>query len=526
MSQHSNNQQWSSRIIFILAAIGAAAGLGNLWRFPYQVYANGGGAFLFAYIILLLAIVVPLVIMEVGFGQKHQLEVVDSFGQKEHHPKNWLNSIICWVKKEKQESIVEALDVKHNWFGKFTGWLPILLLFVLIGYYSCIIAWSFDFLWFSPSVAWSTGAEEFFYTKILNISDNISIWGGLSKPVVIGLLATYATIYFSIFQGVKSVTRVIKWTATLPFILLAILLINSLFLPGAKEGFEFFLKPDWIRLADPSLWKAAGAQALFSANVGVALTIFYASCNKKNQDITGSSTWIAIGNFSVSLLAGFAIFGTLGWLAQTKGVPISEVVESGVTLSFVTFPAALAQLPFGAPVFSILFFLTLISLGIDSVFALAEAIIASFKHQFRIFKNMKRELLVGILCIIFFLWSLTFAGGNGLYRLDITDHFLFEHLLYPVVISQLILIGWMMPAEKLRLYINSVSKVQLGKWWTWIPKVIAPAILIWFYISALPTELAKPYGDYPTNQLWIWGGLPIIATIVIAALLACKKEKK
>lgn len=524
MSQKSNHQQWGSRTIFILAAIGAAAGLGNLWRFPYQVYANGGGAFLLAYIILLLAIVIPLVIMEVGFGQKHQLEVVDSFGNPKQHPKKLLHQILSWARGQKEESIVEAIDTKHNWFGKFTGWLPVLLLFMLIGYYTCIIAWSYDFLWFSPSVAWSGGAEEFFYSKILHITENISIWGEISKPVLIGLLATYATVYFSIFQGVKSVTRVVKWSATLPFVLLAILLINSFFLPGSSQGFEFFLKPDWTRLADPALWKAAGAQALFSANVGVALTLFYASCNRKDQEITKSSTWIALGNFSVSLLAGFAIFGTLGWLAQSKGVPVSEVVESGITLSFVTFPAALAQLPFGSGFFSVLFFLTLISLGIDSVFACAEVVIASLKNQFRVFRKMRREWVVAILCGIFFLWSLAFATGNGLYHLDITDHFLFEHLLYPVILTQLFLIGWLVPADKLRRYINSVSTWKLGKWWNWVPKLIAPAIFIWFYVVTIPTEWGKAYGGYPTEQLWYWGGIPVITVVVVAALLAFRKS--
>ena len=494
-ARQSIHGEWSSRWVFILAAVGAAAGLGNLWRFPYMVYENGGGAFLFAYVLILLGFGIPLVIMEVAFGQRAQTEIVQAY---------------------------------HNTagrFGRFVGWLVLSIVALVIGYYAAIIAWGVDFLMASPTLAWGRDAQSFFHNEILNLSSDITVWGGFSWPVVLGLAVAYLAAYFSIFKGLKSVGAVVKWTVPLPFLFLLILFVNSLFLPGSSEGFAYFLVPDWTLLGSADLWKDALSQAFFSMNIGFGLTILYASFNSQRQSVVQSGLMIAAGDAVVSLMAGLAMFGTLGWMAVSQGVNVASVVESGPTLAFVTFPTALALLPFGAQLFSVFFFLAILTLAIDSLFAMIETVSATCRRQFPRLSRWPLPTWTALLCSVFFAWSLVFAGGNGLYRLDILDHFLFGHLFYLTIVLQLIIIGWFLPVEKLRIFINHVSDFVLPKAFDYLVRFIAPAIFIWVYVSSLPQELAGNYEGYPTDQILWWGIFPLTLAIGISFILALDKEK-
>lgn len=486
---------WSSKWIFILAAIGAAAGLGNLWRFPYMVYENGGGAFLLAYVIILFLLGIPLLIMEVAFGQHSQTD------------------------------ITQALKKVGGKFGKFIGWTTIMLIVMLCGYYGSVIAWGFDFLAASPTLAWGDDAQKFFHQNILQLSSGPETFGSFSIPIIAGLIATYIAVYFSIFKGIKSVGAVVKWTVPLPFILLFILFINSLTLDGASQGFAYFLIPDWSKLLSVELWKNAVSQAFFSMNIGLAATILYASYNKKKEKIIFSSIAIALGDALISIIAGFAMFGTLGYMALSQSLPITEIIQSGPTLAFVTFPTALSTLPIAPEIFAIIFFLSILTLAIDSMFALLETVSASIRNEFQKIKNLRNEIFIAIICITFFTWSvLGFSGGNGLYRLDILDHFLFSHLFYLIIISQVILIGWFFPAKKLRHIINENATFQLGIYFDYLIKFIAPAIFAYLYLSTLPKELAQNYEGYSSTAILHWGIIPCIICIIISAILAFRKK--
>jgi len=488
-------ETWSSKTIFILAAIGAAAGLGNLWRFPYMVYENGGGAFLFAYFIILLCFGLPLVIMEVAFGQRAQTEVVQAYR-----------------------------NAAGN-FGRFVGYLVMGVVTLIAGYYAVIIAWGIDFLLASPTLAWGKDPENFFYNQILSLSEGPSVWNGFSWPVVFALAATYVLVYFCLFKGIKSVGKAVKWTVPLPFIILLILFINSLYLPGSKIGFAYFLVPDWSQLAQVGLWKDALTQAFFSMNIGLGITILYSSCNPQRQRVAMSGLLIALGDAAVSLVSGLVIFGTLGWMSQAQGISISNLIASGPTLAFVTLPNALALLPTGAQIFSVLFFISILTLAIDSLFSMIETVSAALRRQFGLLARFHRSTFTAALCFLFFLWSLVFAGGNGLYRLDILDHFIFGHLFYFTILLQLIIIGWWLPVEKLRIYINHVSGFIMPVAFDTLIKYIAPTIFAWVYILDLPAELSQKYGDYPSDQILWWGLFPMVLCVGLAAVFAFDTKK-
>ena len=486
---------WSSKFVFILATIGAAAGLGNLWRFPYMTYENGGAAFVVAYLICLFFFAKPLMMVEIAIAQKFKEEIVGTSGKI------------------------------AGKFGKFVGWLAIMILVALGGYYAAIIGWGFDFFSASPTVAWGSDAEGFFHNEILGLTANANEVGNLSWKLVAGILATYLAVYFSIFKGLKSVSKVIQWTVPLPIAFLLILLLNATTLPGAIDGFQYFLLPDWSSLMSPKLWKDAITMSFFSTNVGIVLSFAYATYNNSKFDIVNSAWWIGLGDLLVSMTAGMAMFGTLGYMAHSTGQNVADVVSSGPTLAFVTLPTALAALPFGKGFFAVMFFGAILTLAVDSMFALIEAITMTARNQFGKLRNLSQPKLVAGLCVVFFAWSLMFATGNGLYRLDVIDHFFFGHLFYVAIVLQIILFTWVFGAEKIRQLVNSVSKYKLGSWFNVVIKWLAPAAFLYLYISTLPKELNEAYGGYPSDFLFRWGWLPLILSVVASVLLSLRKSK-
>jgi len=487
---------WSSKIIFILAAIGAAAGLGNLWKFPYLTYDNGGAAFVVAYLICLFFFAKPLMMAEIAVAQKFQEEIVGTGGKI------------------------------AGKFGKFIGWVPVMLLIALAGYYAAIIGWGFDFFAASPNIGWGDDAQSFFHNDILRLTESAEIIGGLSPKLVLGIIATYLAVYFSIFKGLDSVSKVVKWTVPLPIVFLIILFLNSTTLPGAIEGFKYFLVPDWSNFWTPKLWKDAISMSFFSTNVGILLGYAYSTYNKKSFDIVNSAWWISIGDLIVSMTAGLAMFGTLGYMAQSTGTPINEIVTSGPTLAFVTLPTALAALPFAKGLFAVLFFGAILTLAVDSMFAVMETIAMTARNQFKRLRNVPQHKLVGGLCIAFFGWSLMFATGNGLYRLDVIDHFFFGHAFYIGITLQVILFSWLFGADKIRKIINETSKYKLGTWFNLIIKWIAPALFIYLYVVSLPKELNEAYGGYSADFLFRWGWLPLIVSLVLSVLFSLRKTTK
>ena len=487
---------WQSKWFFILASIGAAAGLGNLWRFPYMVYENGGAVFIIAYIVCLFLLVIPMMMMEITIGQTERKE------------------------------FVHLLSEKSGWIGRFFAWMMVLVIITLLGYYTPVAAWGLDYLFHSLTLSWANGAEPFFYENILHITDNPSVFGGFSTPVVWGLVVAYLMVFFSIFQGITSITRVIKWTVSLPFFLLAILFVNSVFLEGSSAGFAYLLIPDWSKMATITIWKDAASQAFLSANIGLIITMFYARFNNATTDIIRSTLYIALGNAAVSFLSAFAIFGTLGHVAFTKDLSITEVVASGPTLAFVAFPDALAALPFGQKIFSAVFFITIFTLAIDTIFAALEVVVATVHIQWKWLHKYSRKHITALFCILFFLWSLVFAGGNGLYRLDAIDHALWSHVFFWAVIPQIIILGWKMPISTIRKRINATSTLKANYLLDIMIKWIAPLFLIGLYISSLPSELQTAYGGYEKDFLTYWMYYPMIIIIGISIILATKKSSE
>ncbi len=335
-------EQWIGRPQFLLAAIGSAVGLGNIWRFPYVAYANGGGAFLIPYFVALITAGIPLMMLEYALGVRMQAGPPVAFSK--------IKKGLEWV-----------------------GWWSILAAFVIITYYAVVMAWCWNYLYHSFTLAWGDNAGGFFITEVLQRSGGPGELGGIVPGVLIGLVITWAIVYWIIYKGIGRVGKVVMATVPIPIILIAILVVRGITLPGAAEGLNFYLAPDFSRLTDPQVWLAAYGQIFFSLSLAMGIMIVYASYLPKKSDVTNNALITSFANCGTSFFAGFAIFSTLGYLAHATGVDVSEVAGAGPGLAFITIPTAISKLPVAASFFGAIFFLTLLTLAVDSLFSLVEA---------------------------------------------------------------------------------------------------------------------------------------------------------
>ena len=478
----AHRDRWASRPAFIMAAIGSAIGLGNLWRFPMVAYENGGGAFLIPYIVALLTAGVPLMILEYALGQYFQKSSPGSLGQ-----------------------------VKPGF--AMIGWWALGVGAVISFYYAVIMGWSWDYLAFSFAQPWEGGVENAsaFFNHVLRRSEGPGQMLTISWPVLIGLAVTWGAIYWIIKRGVLRVGKVVMITVPLPALLTLLILIRGITLPGAVEGLKWYLTPDFSALLSGKTWLQAYAQVFFSLSLGFGILTAYASYLPKRSDIANNAFMTSFADAGFAYFAGFSVFSVLGYLAQAQGVPICDVCEGGPGLAFVVYPTAISLMP-GAPIIAAAFFLTLLTLGIDSAFSIVEGVVAGIRDKWKVSQNAA----AGGFCVFGFLVGLVFTTGAGLYWLDIVDHWMNNYGLVVIGFLECIAVGWFYGTGRLKSYINEVSDFKIGWWWDLFIRWITPLALGWALVANVVEEIRVPYEGYPTWAL-IVGGWGVVALIIIAA---------
>ncbi|KAG9265694.1 sodium-dependent proline transporter [Astyanax mexicanus] len=407
-------EQWGGKYEFLLSCIGYCVGLGNVWRFPYLCYRNGGGVFLIPYFIMLFFTGMPLFLMELSLGQ---------YGAA--------GPITVW----KCCPLLKGIGI---------GMLCVSTLVCL--YYNVIIAWTFYYLGssFQSPLPWSCDAianaklcrnntngtlspSEFFWNeRVLGVSHST----GLSNPgpvrwqLALCLLAAWVIIFLCMLKGIRSSGKVVYVTATFPYLVLVVLIIRGATLEGSLQGVAFYLTPVWGRLANAQVWNDAASQIFYSLGIGVGGLLSMASYNKFDNNVIRDTLVITIGNCATSFFAGFAIFSILGHMAWRKGVPVEKVAISGPGLAFVAYPEALALLP-GSVFWAILFFLMLFMLGVDTLFGNMEGITTAVLDEFpQLRSNMKyKTLFLGLLCFGFYLMGLLLVTNGGIYWFTLIDSF-------------------------------------------------------------------------------------------------------
>lgn len=476
-----------------MAAVGSAVGLGNVWRFPYVCYDNGGGAFLIPFFVAIFTAGIPLLILEFSVGH--------------------------WARGTPPKAF-KKIGKKWEW----AGWLTVLMPFIVATYYVVIMAWCFSYMIYSIDLRWGAQAGSFF-TNFLGDTGSPLILGGISLPVLLGLIVVWFSIFFILYKGVKRIGKIVALTVPIPTILLIILTVRGLTLPGAMEGISYYLTPNFSKLLDANVWLAAYAQVFFSFSLAQGIMITYASFLKKKSDLTNNAFIIALADAGTSFLAGFAVFSVVGYLAVSQGIGIDTLGSqiAGPNLTFITYPTAISLLPFAAAFFGTIFFIALLTFGIDSAFSMIEPISASVNSKWKISKAKA----TAIMCTLGFFLSLIFATGGGLYLLEIIDHFIANFGLVTIGLLECLIFGWMFKIYRLREHANETSDILLGRWWDVLIKFIIPGILtILLVVSIVNNVINNPYPDYPGWLIVLMGITPLLIITVISFVLMKIKGKK
>ncbi|CAM4122178.1 sodium-dependent transporter [Vibrio neonatus] len=485
-------EQWGSRTGFILAAVGSAIGLGNIWRFPYMAYENGGGAFFIPYIFAMLTAGIPFMIMEFKLGQKY---------------------------RGSAPAALKAVNPKFEWLG----WFQVGIAACIAVYYVAVIGWSISYLGMSFHQGWGTDTNAYFFSQYLNLGDNSpSNLGSIQWKIAGTMLLAWAITYAAIVGGVKSgIERAAKIMMPVLFIMVIVLIIRMVFLPGALNGVNYLFEPDFSKIMDMKVWAAAYGQIFFTLSIGFAIMLAYSSYLPEKSDINNNAFMTVLINCGFSILAGIMIFSVLGFMAHQQGKELTDVVSAGVGLAFVTLPAAINELP--APyILGPLLFLALTIAGLSSHISIIEAVTSAIIDKFKVGRKKAATLVCGIGAFV----SLAFATNGGLLLLDLVDYFTNQIGIVLSCFIEVLLIVWVVKAATIRNYVNSVSDFKIGIWYDLCLKVVSPAILAITLFNTLKTTLTDGYGGYAQSDLLMlgWGLLALLAVIGIAINVLSKKE--
>ncbi|XP_013392308.1 sodium-dependent serotonin transporter isoform X3 [Lingula anatina] len=483
-------ETWGKKVDFLLSVIGFAVDLGNVWRFPYVCYSNGGGAFLIPYIVMLIFGGLPLFYMELALGQYQRSGCLTVWKR------------ICPMFKGIGFGIIFIAT-----------WVSF--------YYNTIIAWAFYYLFSSMAseVPWATcgnpwntdncttfrdrslnktlaknnysklASHEFFYRGVLELQgeghvDDIGNIGPVKWQIALCLMAVFVLVYFALWKGVKTSGKAVWFTATMPYIVLFILLIRGVTLEGSLSGILFYLRPEWDRLLVTQVWIDAAAQIFFSLGPGFGVLLALSSYNKFHNNCYSDALLTSSINCATSFLAGFVVFSVLGHMAFMEGKDIKTVAQDGPGLVFVVYPEAIAALP-GSVFWAIIFFLMLITLGLDSTFGGLEALITGICDEFPQTVGKRRELFVAGLMVYCFLGALstTTEGGYNVFVL-LDSHGVPISILF-IVFIEAIAVNWFYGVNRFSGDIETMLGFQPGIYWKICWVAISPVFLLTLFILSI-----------------------------------------
>uniref|UniRef100_A0A8C7XM29 Transporter n=1 Tax=Oryzias sinensis TaxID=183150 RepID=A0A8C7XM29_9TELE len=487
--------------------VGYAVGLGNVWRFPYLAFQNGGGAFLIPYLTMLGIAGIPIFLLEVSLGQ---------FASQ--------GPVSVW-------KCIPALQGCG---------IAMLIISVLIAiYYNIIMCWTLYYLFASlkGSLPWANCRNEWNTLlnvsidanktylcvipscryNVLHISKGIEYPGDIRWPLAGCLFLAWVIVYASLAKGIKSSGKVVYFTATFPYVVLIILLIRGVTLPGAGDGILYFITPKWEKLSDAKVWKDAATQIFFSLSAAWGGLITLSSYNKFHNNCYRDTVIVTCTNSATSIFAGFVIFSVIGFMAHELKVPIEKVADEGPGIAFVVYPEALTRLPL-SPFWAIIFFLMLLTLGLDTMFATIETIVTSVSDEFPKYLRKHKPVFTLICCASFFILEGLYCVvllQNGMYMLQLVDTFAASYSLVIIAIFELLGISYLYGLQRFCADIEMMIGFQPNRFWRLCWAFVTPTILTGILGLSLYQWKVMTYEDY-TYPTWsmIMGWLMVICSVI------------
>ena len=532
----SKRAAWTSKTGFLLAALGSAIGLGNIWRFPYMAFRNGGGAFLVPYFVALFVVGIPLLMLEFGLGHYFRRAFPQSLGKI--HPR------FAWI-----------------------GWWSVsFVMFGIVVYYTVVIAWCANYLIFAVTQPWGDvqNVDSFFDETFLGAFTNgqpLMIYdpeaaglgfqlGQIRWPILIALilvwLANWLITRRQLQNGIELANKVF-----IPLLigLTLLLVIWSWNYDGASAGRHVYLTPDWSQVFRPEVWIDAFSQIFFTLSIGFGIMTAYASYLPPKTDIPSSAFLAAMGNCAFSVFAAFAVFAAIGMLADQRGLDLTTMLAverkveeledmresdpaafineqseyeqlrqqneenqafqsqmSTFGLLFKTYPAILSEMgPTSGRIFGVLFFMSLVVAGLSSSISIVEAFMASLSDQF----GWDRNRMSATICSIAFLLGIVFCTQAGLFILDLVDHFITTYGLVFVAICESLIVGWIFPARRLRTHLDEHRDFRFGQAFSITMRVMISIMLMLTWLGLLQLDavpIAAAIGRFAllASAIYLW----------------------
>ncbi|MBL8285996.1 MAG: sodium-dependent transporter [Acinetobacter johnsonii] len=487
-------ENWTSRSGFIIAAVGSAVGLGNIWRFPYVAYENGGGAFLIPYLLALITAGLPLLFLDYATGHR-------SSGSP---PKAY-------------RALFKG--------GETLGWWQVCVCIIIGLYYASVLTWAGSYVYFSIGQAWGSDPESFFFNTYLQTSKATGFDFQFVSHLFWPIVGIWALTLIILFGGVKKGVELSnKIFMPLLFVLFTILVVQSLRLPGAAEGLNAFFTPNWSAMMDYKVWLAAYGHTFFSLSVGFGIMVTYASYLKPKTNLTGSGLIVGFANASTEILAGIGIFAALGFMAHTAGKEVQDVVSGGIGLAFIAFPKIISSLGAGADLFGLLFFSSLFVAGISSMVSILEVPIAAMQDKLKWSRKKAVTIIGGGSALVS---VILFSSVNAIKLVDIVDHFINNIGIVGGALVSILCITWFKRSAliELRDHVNRISTIQLGKGWAFTLTVITSLVLLTTLSMTLFNLVKNGYDTYSMSLQGPFGWGSVIFCAVVAIVLSKVKDR-
>ncbi|XP_011156695.1 sodium- and chloride-dependent GABA transporter 1 [Solenopsis invicta] len=517
MSEIGNREEdaerggWDNKLDFLFSCISVSVGLGNVWRFPYLCYKNGGGAFLITYGIAMLFCGIPIFFQEVAIGQYLGAGGMTLVGQ------------LC--------PLLQGV-----------GYATMTIVFFLDVYYCIIIAWTLFYLISTivniPKVPWdecgkwwnthdcydaqksntnetincskstenntchhTTPVEEFWDRRVLGITSGIESIGNIQWELLGCLIIGWLLVYFIIRRGLHQSGKIIWFSALFPYVVLFILLGRAVTLEGSYEGLLYYVTPRWEELLNPGPWIDGATQIFFAYSIGTGALPALGSYNKFHHNCYRDAIITCVVNTLTCLLAGCVTFSILGHIAQEQQTQVSEVVKSGPGLVFLTYPEVVLKLP-GASLWAIIFFVMLLILGIDSEFCIVESFITGVVDYWPDTLRPHRIKFTIVICLVMFVLGIPMVTNGGIYIFQLMDFYSASGMsILWVCFFQTIAISWIFGAKKFCDCVHQMMGIRLNKFWYICWVLLAPVIMLFIFVFQIVQYKPLKYGssyEYPT----------------------------
>ncbi|XP_077291147.1 sodium-dependent neutral amino acid transporter B(0)AT3 [Arctopsyche grandis] len=563
-------ESWDSKLTFLLATVGYAVGLGNVWRFPYLAQKNGGGAFLIPYFVMLAIEGIPIFYLELAIGQRlrkgaigvwHQVSpylggIGISSAVVSFNVALYYNTIIAWCLFYFAQSFQSELpwaECPNKYFqnGSYTP---------------------------EPECVVSSPTQYFWYRTTLMVSEDINFPEVFNWKIAIALVIAWILVYMCMIKGIASSGKVVYVTATFPYIVLVIFFFRGITLKGMSDGLLHLFTPTWHTILDPVVWLEAGTQIFFSLGLAFGGLIAFSSYNPVNNNCYRDAIMVSLTNCLTSMFAGIVVFSIIGFKAtmvyekclEQRNITVLSVLgsnydmtklpaegsvvnittstglmesvimpylpecdlqkeldnsASGTGLAFIIFTEAINQFP-GAQFWSVLFFLMLFTLGIDSQFGTLEGVVTSIVDM-KLFPNLRKEYLTGALCLSCCVLSMAFAHGAGSYIFLLFDMYSGNFPLLIIAFFECIGVSYVYGLKRFADDIELMTGQRPGLYWLICWKYLSPLAMISILVASV-FDIATEGSSYPAwvgsrgeteRRPWPLWAVLVVTILVLASIL-------